>query len=67
MPDTTARLLETLSLLQSRPHWPGSALAERSGVTVRTVRRDVERLRMLGYPIETTVGRGGGYRLGAGG
>ena len=67
MPDTTARLLETLSLLQSRPHWPGSALAERSGVTVRTVRRDVERLRMLGYPIETTVGRDGGYRLGAGG
>jgi predicted DNA-binding transcriptional regulator YafY len=64
---TTARLLGVLSLLQARPNWPGPELADRLGVTVRTVRRDVERLRLLGYPIEAAAGAAGGYRLGAGG
>ena len=67
MADTTARLLGVLSLLQSRPRWSGPQLADRFGVTVRTIRRDVDRLRNLGYPIETTSGAAGGYRLGAGG
>jgi predicted DNA-binding transcriptional regulator YafY len=67
VPATTARLLGVLSLLQARPHWSGPELADRLGVTVRTVRRDVERLRHLGYPIEAEAGVAGGYRLGAGG
>lgn len=62
----TARLLELLGLLQSRPVWPGPELAQRLGVTERSVRRDVERLRELGYPVEASKGIGGGYRLGAG-
>jgi predicted DNA-binding transcriptional regulator YafY len=62
-----ARLLGLLSLLQSRPHWNGPELAERLGVTERTVRRDVTRLRDLGYPVEAEAGRAGGYQLGAGG
>lgn len=62
----TARLLELLGLLQSRPVWSGSELARRLGVTERSVRRDVERLRELGYPVEASKGIGGGYRLGAG-
>lgn len=62
----TARLLELLGLLQSRPVWPGPELARRLGVTERSVRRDVERLRELGYPVEAGKGVGGGYRLGAG-
>jgi predicted DNA-binding transcriptional regulator YafY len=62
-----ARLLRLLSLLQARPVWSGRELAERVGVTGRTIRRDVERLRELGYPVEATPGRDGGYRLGAGG
>ena len=63
----SARLLRLLSLLQDRRHWPGSVLAERLGITGRTVRRDVERLRRLGYRIRATPGVTGGYRLVAGG
>jgi predicted DNA-binding transcriptional regulator YafY len=66
MLETSARLLGLLSLLQARTHWPGSELAERLEVDVRTVRRDVERLRRLGYPVQATPGVAGGYRLGAG-
>ena len=66
MAQTTARVLQLLGLLQSRPVWSGPELAERLGVTGRSVRRDVERLRELGYPVEASKGIGGGYRLGAG-
>lgn len=66
MPKTSARLLVLLSLLQARRDWPGTLLAERLEVSARTVRRDVGRLRELGYPIVTTKGPDGGYRLGAG-
>jgi predicted DNA-binding transcriptional regulator YafY len=65
--DTAQRLLRLLSLLQARPFWPGPELAERLAVTVRTVRRDVERLRSMGYPIDAELGGAGGYRLGRGG
>jgi len=64
--DTTQRVLRLLSLLQSRPVWTGPELAERLGVTTRSIRRDVERLRDLGYPVNAAQGVGGGYRLGAG-
>ncbi|RNL87320.1 helix-turn-helix transcriptional regulator [Halostreptopolyspora alba] len=64
---TSTRLLQLLSLLQSRPEWTGAELSERMAVTPRTVRRDVERLRGLGYPVESTPGVSGGYRLGPGG
>ncbi|WP_238011990.1 YafY family protein [Dactylosporangium sp. AC04546] len=66
MLDTSARLLRLLSILQRRPEWSGAELAERLQVTVRTLRRDVARLRELGYPVEATPGVAGGYRLGAG-
>jgi predicted DNA-binding transcriptional regulator YafY len=66
MPETAARLLSLLSLLQARRDWPGTLLAERLGVSPRTVRRDVDRLRELGYPISTFKGPDGGYRLDAG-
>ncbi len=66
MSDTTSRALSLLNLLQTHRHWPGTELAERLGVTERTVRRDVERLRELGYRIESTPGVAGGYRLEAG-
>ncbi|GAA4062845.1 helix-turn-helix transcriptional regulator [Actinomadura miaoliensis] len=66
MTDTSARLLRLLSLLQTRREWTGPELAERLGVSVRTVRRDVERLRELGYPVHATLGSVGGYRLEAG-
>ena len=62
----TARALRLLDLLQSRPVWSGTELAERLGVTTRSVRRDVERLRALGYPVNAEHGAAGGYRLGAG-
>ncbi|MBB4959309.1 helix-turn-helix transcriptional regulator [Micromonospora polyrhachis] len=66
MLETSARLLRLLSLLQARRDWPGAALAERLNVSERTVRRDVDRLRDLGYPVNATRGTDGGYRLGAG-
>ncbi|GIG37157.1 helix-turn-helix transcriptional regulator [Cellulomonas pakistanensis] len=66
MPTTAPRLLALLSLLQTRRDWPAAVLADRLDVTDRTVRRDVDRLRELGYPITSTRGREGGYRLDAG-
>jgi predicted DNA-binding transcriptional regulator YafY len=66
MADTTTRALSLLNLLQTHRHWPGPELADRLGVTERTVRRDVDRLRELGYRIESTPGANGGYRLEAG-
>ncbi|MFF7244092.1 helix-turn-helix transcriptional regulator [Embleya sp. NPDC008237] len=66
MLETSARLLRLLSLLQTSREWPGSELAERLGVTGRTIRKDVERLRELGYPVDATRGSTGGYRLAAG-
>jgi predicted DNA-binding transcriptional regulator YafY len=66
MSETAARLLRLLSLLQARPDWSGPQLAERLAVSHRTVRKDVERLRELGYPVHARPGHGGGYRLGAG-
>ncbi len=66
MVETSARLLKLLSLLQARRDWPGAQLAERLGVTLRTVRRDVDRLRDLGYPVVARPGVAGGYRLAAG-
>jgi predicted DNA-binding transcriptional regulator YafY len=63
----SGRLLRLLSLLQQRPYWSGPELAERLGVTDRTVRRDVERLRDLGYQVDAAPSAAGGYRLGRGG
>lgn len=63
---TAERLLRVLDLLQSRPLWTGPELAQRLGVSPRSVRRDVDRLRALGYPVEAARGVEGGYRLGAG-
>jgi predicted DNA-binding transcriptional regulator YafY len=65
--DTTARVLALLALFQQQTAWTGAELAERLDVTDRTVRRDVERLRELGYPVEAAPGAAGGYRLGRGG
>ena len=66
MRETSARLLKLLSLLQARRDWSGTDLAARLEVSQRTVRRDVDRLRDLGYPVHATRGTDGGYRLGAG-
>jgi predicted DNA-binding transcriptional regulator YafY len=66
MTTPTSRLLSLLSLLQTRRDWPGSLLAARLGVSDRTVRRDVERLREMGYSIDATLGSTGGYLLAAG-
>jgi predicted DNA-binding transcriptional regulator YafY len=66
MTETSSRLLELLSLLQGRRDWAGGELADRLGVSLRTVRRDVDRLRGLGYPVESLTGPAGGYRLRAG-
>lgn len=63
----SARVLELLSLLQSRRHWSGTDLANRLEVSPRTLRRDVESLQDLGYPITSTRGTGGGYQLAPGG
>ena len=66
MSETSSRLLTLLSLLQARRDWPGAELAERLEVSGRTIRRDVERLRGLGYPVQALTGPAGGYRLRAG-
>ncbi|MFG2363387.1 helix-turn-helix transcriptional regulator [Streptomyces mirabilis] len=66
MLETSARLLRLLSLLQAHRDWSGADLADRLGVTPRTIRRDVDRLRELGYPVNASPGTGGGYQLGAG-
>ncbi|ACZ20204.1 predicted transcriptional regulator [Sanguibacter keddieii DSM 10542] len=63
---TSSRLLSLLSLLQTTREWPGAVLAERLGISHRTVRRDVDRLREMGYSIQATMGPDGGYRLDAG-
>ncbi|AJT69933.1 hypothetical protein T261_8340 [Streptomyces lydicus] len=66
MIDTPGRLLRLLSLLQSPREWPGRELAQRLDVSPRTIRRDIDRLRELGYPVHATQGNTGGYRLTAG-
>ncbi|MDA1359499.1 YafY family protein [Glycomyces luteolus] len=66
MLETSARLLRVLALLQSQRDWSGAALAERLGVSTRTVRSDIDRLRQLGYRVHSTTGSAGGYRLEAG-
>jgi predicted DNA-binding transcriptional regulator YafY len=66
MLETSVRLLRLLSLLQVRRGWSGGDLAHRLGVTSRTVRNDIERLRILGYEVHSSTGVTGGYRLGAG-
>jgi predicted DNA-binding transcriptional regulator YafY len=66
MLETSARLLRLLSLFQARRYWSGAELSERLEVTARTLRRDVDRLRTLGYPVNSTSGAAGGYQLGAG-
>lgn len=64
--DPTGRVLELLSLLQTHRFWPGADLAARLEVSERTLRRDIDRLRLLGYPVDATPGANGGYRLAAG-
>lgn len=66
MANTSSRTLRLLSLLQTHRYWPGSELADRLGVSVRTLRRDVERLRELGYPVRASRGIDGGYQLAPG-
>src|SRR5256885_16958462 len=66
MLDTSARLLRLLSLFQARRYWSGAELSTRLQVTARTLRRDVDPLRSLGYPVNSTTGTAGGYQLGAG-
>src|ERR1700684_4569167 len=66
MVQTSARLLPLPSLLQVRREWTGYELANRLEVGPRTIRRDVDKLRSLGYPVQAAPGVAGGYRLGAG-
>ncbi|MEU6972952.1 YafY family protein [Kitasatospora aureofaciens] len=66
MANTSTRTLRLLSLLQTHRYWPGEELADRLGVSVRTLRRDIDRLRELGYPVEAQRGVDGGYQLAAG-
>jgi predicted DNA-binding transcriptional regulator YafY len=66
MLETSARLLRLLSLFQARRYWSGAELSGRLEVTARTLRRDVDKLRSLGYPVNAAAGAGGGYQLGAG-
>ncbi|HEY6371139.1 MAG TPA: YafY family protein [Candidatus Sulfotelmatobacter sp.] len=66
MLQTSARLLRLLSLFQVQRYWSGADLSDRLDVTARTLRRDVDRLRSLGYPVHSTSGTAGGYQLGAG-
>jgi len=63
MADTSSRTLQLLSLLQTHRYWPGQELARRLGVSIRTLRRDVDRLRDLGYPVSAQRGVDGGYQL----
>lgn len=67
MADTSARILRLLSLLEAHTAWPGAELADRLEVSTRTLRRDVDTLRELGYPVDAPKGPGGGYRLGTAG
>src|SRR5690625_6796842 len=67
MPDPTARTLRLLSLLQTHRSWTGRELRERLGVSPRTLRRDIDRLRELGYEVQARPGGDGGYQLAAGG
>src|SRR5438270_10254825 len=66
MANTSSRMLRLLSLLQTHRYWPGGELAGRLEVSVRTLRRDVDRLRELGYPVQAQRGVDGGYQLAAG-
>ncbi|MBF6350937.1 YafY family transcriptional regulator [Nocardia flavorosea] len=66
MANTSTRTLRLLSLLQTHKYWPGTELAERLGISPRTLRRDIDRLRDLGYPVEAQRGVDGGYQLAAG-
>ncbi len=66
MANTSSRALRLLSLLQNHRFWPGAELAERLGVSPRTLRRDVDRLRELGYPVTAHPGVDGGYQLASG-
>src|SRR4051812_50185734 len=63
MADTAARMLALLGLLQARSDWSGAELADRLGVTDRTIRNDIDRLRGLGYPVDAVRGPSGRYRL----
>jgi len=66
MAATSSRTLQLLSLLQTHRYWPGEKLAQRLEVSIRTLRRDIERLRELGYPVSAHRGVDGGYQLEAG-
>jgi predicted DNA-binding transcriptional regulator YafY len=66
MANTSSRTLRLLSLLQTHRYWPGAELADRLEVSVRTLRRDIDRLRELGYPVEASRGVDGGYQLAPG-
>ncbi|WP_405583579.1 helix-turn-helix transcriptional regulator [Streptomyces sp. NBC_01190] len=66
MANTSTRTLRLLSLLQTHRYWPGDELADRLGISIRTLRRDIDRLRELGYPVEAQRGVDGGYQLAAG-
>ena len=66
MANTSSRTLRLLSLLQTHRYWPGDELADRLEVSVRTLRRDIERLRELGYPVSAARGVSGGYQLAPG-
>ena len=66
MLQTSARLLRLLTLMQGQRSWTGPELASRLDVTERTLRRDVDRLRSLGYPVDSSSGTAGGYSLGVG-
>lgn len=66
MANTSARMLRLLSLLQSHRHWPGAELADRLAVSERTLRRDIDQLRDLSYPVDASRGVAGGYRLRSG-
>src|SRR5918912_2614498 len=66
MANTSSRMLRLLSLLETHRYWPGAELAERLEVSQRTLRRDIDRLRDLGYPVEAQRGVDGGYQLAAG-